>query len=212
MAKTSFIVACVFSILIQSGCEKSELVLPPSPVPVSEISGRIVDWQFGDSMTVSATTAILGTGTSYVLASSSVRGDGTFHLSLTTPPPSTLRNFTDPLDTVSDVEARVMFLPVLDLSNPGGSTSYLIQNMESHKSQEPSEPYVMYSYIYADRPLTWRRTDIGGPPDTLTIVGDLELAEGWNREVARTQVLPTGKVLVTARIESSQARTWYIIP
>ena len=163
------IIAVLLGVL---SCEKSEVVSPTTSVPASEVSGNIVGWQFGDSMAISANAYIAGPGTPYVLASGSVRSNGTFYLSLPEPPPTTLLAVVGQHDTLSDTTARVLILNGLILTNPDQSIQYWIMNQYKASPQTPSTNDFYTFYFYADRPVQWRRSEI---ISGLGVILDLQL-------------------------------------
>jgi hypothetical protein len=208
MSRISISFPIIVVLLGVLSCDKSEVVSPTTSVPASEMSGNIVGWQFGDSMAISANAYIVGPGTPYVLASGSVRSNGTFSLSLPQPPPTTLLAVVGQHDTLSDTTARVLMLNGLVLTNPDQSIQYWVMNQYKASPQTPSTNDFYTFYFYADRPVRWRRTEI---ISGLGVVFDLQLEKGWNRVIIRETVPQPNLRISTSRVENVMTPTWYIV-
>lgn len=206
MPRMSISLPLIVALLGILSCDKSEVVSPPMSIPASEISGSIVGWQLGDSMTISATATIVGPGTSHILASGAVRSDGRFFLSLPEPPPATLVAGISQHDTLSDPAARVLMVSGLVLANRDQSMRHWVMNQHKVSVQAPSPGDFSTHYFYADRPVHWRLTEIVGD---VGVAFDLHLERGWNRVIVRTVVTET-LTLSTFRVENLVSSTWYI--
>jgi hypothetical protein len=204
MSRIRFLV--ISGLLMFSACEQSEVISPTNSAPPAEIYGSIMNWEFGDTMAIDATA-----GVSYVFARGSVRHDGTFYLSLPQPPRTILSRPMSPYDTLSDTGATTLFLNGLLLSNPDQTKQYWIINERRASPQTYSPGDFSIVYIYSDRQVWWRRTEIIGSSDTVGAIFDLHLNNGWNRVTVRHEVDRPHASILIFRVENVQVQSWRIV-
>jgi hypothetical protein len=199
-----------FMALITVSCEAPQVVEPPAIPPPPEIHGRIFDWRFGDSMSVTASVTLNGSSIPYSLASAAVRSDGTFQLSLPHPPPNTFWHPQSPFDTLSDSTARVVVVYYLLLSNPDQSVQFVIKNISRPLPTIPSQGDLYLQRVYATKPVTWRTSYVVVTQED-TVAGDshLNLGTGWNYVTVRHEARPRYQLSI-GRVENIALDTWYI--
>jgi hypothetical protein len=192
-----FLVPILFLTLLS--CQDSTTNPPASSSALTMLSGRVSNWTMSDSMTALAGRwfNLYGRGDSlFCFGTSRVNTDGSFSLTLSTPPQVILSGFANGNYTFSDTAAKFLIILGLSLQYPNG----LYHPMLLHNASEPFSVYISdtakigdyYVHLeYADRDVNMTGTDwqtySSGPNavDTLITHHDLQYKKGWNRIISK---------------------------
>lgn len=183
----------------------------PRNESLTTISGRVLNWSYGDTIRAYLLVPLLGAG-DHFLDSTFVGSDGSFSIQLSVPPDSVLRlmTYASPTGTGWD-SARVTYFSQLLLFAPSGRRIGWAQNCNSTFWSSLLEGDYSASFTYCDRDTPEETTVLNqGGPKPQTILSSIKHTKGWNKIVMRVNAVANGHRTIARFVDNNFMGDWWL--
>jgi hypothetical protein len=212
---TRFVWATAMGLLLlfATSCQSPNVSVENLMPNASVIDGKIANWIWADTMTISATNSPES------FATTRVNSNGCFRIELAIPPFADRQPWGYSHDILSDTSARFCEVGLLTISGPSRATRLVAFNASAIANGWGTPGVFTSMRVFADRPVSIAGFDTlyltegpGSPIDTLLVARNIRLVSGWNIVNRRSRYLRENFIHWGWQTEETVSPNWFLQP